>query len=308
MFYLFLFFISCVYADFYVQKVPVSDLRLIPSVAATEGFDPYEESQGLLGDFFESTGKEKGDFIEVRALSQLNFNEPLEAWMLKESLQKVEKLPTPSLIVNKPWTTLYVSVPMQGDKVSGYLMPAPLGSYLEGVEKEEERYKVKLPGGKFGYIPLEDVDEITSKTNEEIRKQLVENGSALIGSRYYLGGASPSYKEAWFGPRTGFDAGSLAYLLYKAQGKIVPRHILAQYVATTKVEHLQIGDLLFLAEEESKKFHHVLIYMGGELFLEASPFSGVRLVNIEERIGKPLKQIQHKDKIGTNYIYFGSFL
>lgn len=298
------------FAQKFVLKVPVSDLRIKPVEALGNlDHDPLQDSQALLGDCFEQNGSEENEFIKVNALNQINFGVPLNAWIKKEDLQEVKEFPTYNLTVIKPWTYILATVaPNAGKKNGAYLLPVSLGTNLEGV-KEYDRYKVKLPNGHNGYIMVSDVEELKEKSVEEIRKNILKIGSMLIGNPYYWGGASAYHIEGWDGPQTGVDCSGLVYILYKSQGIQVPRDSRPQQAFAKKVYTLEPGDLVFLADADNKKVHHVMIYAGGEMLLEAHQTgSFIRLISFEERIGKPLSQLFDSDVVGNSIVYFGSFL
>jgi hypothetical protein len=297
----------------YLVKVPVADLRLKPISSDQSGsHDPLQDSQALLGDFVETTEdevKEVDGFIKVKVLNQKTISGVLVDWIEKKSLQKVDVFPTYNLSVVVPWTNMYVSVPMGKENMQGYLMPASLGTYLEGIEKTGDVWKVRLPDGKIANALIRDVELLKEKSTDEIRYGVLENGLKLLGNPYYWGGASAYRGDDWFGPHTGVDCSGLVYLLYKSQGIQVPRDANPQYEFSCKTNSLKPADLVFLARKDGGKVHHVMIYVGDDQLLEAHQTgSTVRLVSFEARIGLPLHKITSGQTIGDSIVYFGSLI
>lgn len=292
----------------YLVKVPVADLRVEPKASDQSGrHDPIQDSQALLGDYLEGI-KELNGFIKVKALNQVNFSKPLTAWIEKKDITPIDQFPNYNLVVTAAWTNLYVSTPMDKKNFQGYLIPVCLGTYLEGIEKTDEAWKVRLPDGKMATAIAKDVSELKKKNPDEIRSGVLQSANLLLGSPYYWGGASVYKKEEWFGPHTGVDCSGLVYLLYKSQGMQVPRNSQPQWSICKKNVTLEPGDLVFLARPESKKVHHVMIFAGNNMLIEAHQTgSTVRKVSFDARIGKPQSQIMSGDIVGKEMVLYGSF-
>jgi cell wall-associated NlpC family hydrolase len=292
----------------YLVRVPVADLRIERVLSNQNGDHDYlQDSQSLLGDYLEGI-EEAGDFVKVKVLNQEDFSKPLIDWIERKNIVPVDNFPNYNLVVTEPWTNLYVSVPIGKKNLQGYLVPVSLGTYLEGVEKTEESWKVKLPDGKIATAIAKDVSLLKKKSFDEIRQGVLEKAMLLLGSPYYWGGASAYRGDEWFGPHTGVDCSGLVYLLYKAQGMQVPRNSQAQWAFCKQNAKIVPGDLVFLARSETKKVHHVMIYAGDNTLIEAHQTgSTVRLVSFDARIGKPFEQIMSGDLIGNEIVYFGSF-
>jgi cell wall-associated NlpC family hydrolase len=292
----------------YLVKDSVVDLRIeaIPS-NQSGSYDPLQDSQVLLGDFLEGI-EERGDFAKVKVLNQVNYSKPIINWIEKKHLVAVNEFPTYNLVVSGPWTNLYVSVPIGKKNLQGYLVPVSLGTYLEGIEKTEEAWKVRLPDGKIATAIAKDVSEIKKKLPEDIRAGVLEAATKLLGNPYYWGGASAYRNDDWMGPHTGVDCSGLVYLTYKSQGMQVPRDSQPQWAFCKQHANIKPGDLVFLARPETKKIHHVMIYAGDNMLIEAHQTgSTVRLVSFDARIGKPFNQIMSGDTVGESIVYFGSF-
>lgn len=287
----------------YIVKVPITDLRIEPIPSDKSGkHDALQDTQALLGDPLEFL-EEKDEWIKVNVLTQ-----SVEGWVEKRTLQRVDDFPEYNLVVSVPWTNIYVSVPI-GSHPQGFLMPASLGTYLQGIEDRGERWKVAMPDGKIGYVMTSDIRLLEKLSEDEVRKGIIESGNKLVGNPYYWGGAS-AYKDpaSWSGPASGVDCSGLVYLLYKAYGMKVPRNSTEQYTFSNKdISSLKPGDLLFFAKPETGKVHHVMIYVENDLLLE-SPETGssIRFISATDRIGKPIDQITPGEIINDRIIYFGS--
>ncbi len=94
----------------------------------------------------------------------------------------------------------------------------------------------------------------TDKTNAQ---QVVDFGKTLIGTPYLYGGTSPK----------GFDCSGLVQFVYKQVGIFLPRTSHAQYQSLTKIDHPEVGDLVFFAYD--KHINHVGIYVGNNKMLHA---------------------------------------
>lgn len=86
-----------------------------------------------------------------------------------------------------------------------------------------------------------------------------------IGLPYVWGGDGPAHGEA------GFDCSGLTNAAYAAAGVNLPRTAHTQYFATTRVDHLRPGDLVFYGSPRTK-IHHVGLYIGNGQMINAPTF------------------------------------
>jgi len=102
-----------------------------------------------------------------------------------------------------------------------------------------------------------------------------------VGTSYAWGGGSLSGPSEGWGIDAGvigFDCSGLTRYAYYQAGISIPRNSIAQYASLPHVSgsNLQRGDLVFWATDTSNPgtIHHVAIYLGGNMIIEA-PESGL---------------------------------
>jgi murein DD-endopeptidase len=110
--------------------------------------------------------------------------------------------------------------------------------------------------------PVKPATGYTSDTGEKAAKTAI----SMIGRPYKYQGDSPS----------GFDCSGLVRYSYLTAGLEVPHGTLALKNVTRPVgKNMQIGDLLFFSER-GKKYSHVGIFIGSDLFVHA-PSTGQKV-------------------------------
>ncbi|MDQ0217366.1 NlpC/P60 family protein [Peribacillus cavernae] len=183
-------------------------------------------------------------------------------------------LPKVQLAANDDWnikqgkvTTVNSKKAMLYSESDKILFELSYQTTLPVLEEQSDRVKVKLPTGT-GFLMRQDVAVFSSyygraKGNG---KDIISAGEKFLGLPYVWGGMS-SY---------GFDCSGFSYMMYRANGYIIPRDAGDQAEAGFRVEPdaKQPGDLLFFAHEEGKgNIHHVGIYYGDGKLLH-SPKTG----------------------------------
>ncbi|MFA6915885.1 MAG: C40 family peptidase [Parachlamydiales bacterium] len=89
----------------------------------------------------------------------------------------------------------------------------------------------------------------------------------------------------------GIDCSGLIHYLYRRCGKVIPRNSADQYKFSQHIQlkDLQPRDLLFLS---LNKIYHVMIYLGGEIWFEATSDSmNVRQATTTQKLGIPLSEM-----------------
>ncbi len=141
----------------------------------------------------------------------------------------------------------------------------------------------------------------------DIKKEIIDKGSQLIGSPYRTGGANPS----------GFDCSGLVNYLYKPHVPSLPRTAsqLSRYGTTINKGDLSAGDLVFYATGVDKnEITHVGIYIGQNTLIQAvsaGPSRGVVLTDLDEKYWKsrfkwikrvvPEETEKKQEEININY-------
>lgn len=129
--------------------------------------------------------------------------------------------------------------------------------------------QVVTPGGP-GRVPAASV----GPPRELTARSILADGRKFLGLRYLWGGLSD-----W-----GMDCSGLIWNLFRAHGRTIPRDADPQFRSGRKVglKRLQPADFLFWGTR--KYVHHVALYVGDGLMMEAPDSSGrVRIVPIRWR-------------------------
>lgn len=122
-------------------------------------------------------------------------------------------------------------------------------------------------------------NNVTNRGEEVDRSQSANSGnvvsyaSSFLGTRYILGGASPS----------GFDCSGFTMYVYGKYGVNLAHSARAQASVGTVVDraNLQAGDLVLFKGATGNSIGHVGIYIGGNNFIHASnPSDGVKITSM----------------------------
>lgn len=122
-------------------------------------------------------------------------------------------------------------------------------------------------------------NNVTNRGEEVDRSQssnagnVVSYASSFLGTRYILGGASPS----------GFDCSGFTMYVYGKYGVNLTHSARAQSSVGTAVDraNLQAGDLVLFKGATGNSIGHVGIYIGGNNFIHASnPSDGVKITSM----------------------------
>lgn len=122
-------------------------------------------------------------------------------------------------------------------------------------------------------------NNVTNRGEEVDRSQSANSGnvvsyaSSFLGTRYILGGASPS----------GFDCSGFTMYVYGNYGVSLAHSARAQASVGTAVDraNLEAGDLVLFKGATGNSIGHVGIYIGGNNFIHASnPSDGVKITSM----------------------------
>lgn len=113
---------------------------------------------------------------------------------------------------------------------------------------------------------------------QEIYKNIIQEGQALVGTPYRYGGISPS----------GFDCSGFVNYLYKRFVPDIPRvsRDIASFGKPVKRDSISPGDLVFFATGSSPGITHLAIYIGQDSILHAisnGPNRGVSISSLSAR-------------------------
>ncbi|MBR8533992.1 C40 family peptidase [Carboxylicivirga sediminis] len=140
------------------------------------------------------------------------------------------------------------------------------GSLLTVVEKQKDKVLLSLPDGRSGTVGADVVREFEMAgalpTLES--QDLIEVSKEFMGLPYLWGGTSSK----------AVDCSGFLKNIYFLNGYILARDASQQIKygqpITLQVEALQVGDLLFFGDAESKKVTHVGMYIGDTEFIHSS--------------------------------------
>jgi cell wall-associated NlpC family hydrolase len=146
---------------------------------------------------------------------------------------------------------------------------APFGARLEVLDGPiaDRWYEVRLPGGDNGFVQKGDlrVSNAADHPAAVNPAELVATGRRLLGVPYLWGGMTP----------LGLDCSGFVSLLYRAQGRLLPRDAGPQFrdekAAPVERDQLAAGDLVFFGKTRDK-ITHVGLYVGGGRFLNATTY------------------------------------
>lgn len=226
-------------------------------------------------------------------------------------MQLIVKVPVADLR-NKPLHLLPRDFSHHPERLSQLLKNEKLhlirqeGAWLFVEAIEQPCFKEKW-GGYFGWVHIDEVEEIDSFTPQHVvvkpwidnlsygtylenpisgsrplntpfsRETLLKEALFFIDSPYLWGGRG-SYSEKLI---SGVDCSGIISLLYRAQGITVPRDAHDQSLKAKPISHaeLEAGDLIFLRPTTKPRVTHVMIYYDKTSLLE-SPKTGekVRLI------------------------------
>ncbi|MBI3317791.1 MAG: C40 family peptidase [Candidatus Omnitrophica bacterium] len=258
--------------------VPVADLRGEPASAlAQREHDPLEETQLLYGDPVEVV-EEKGDWVRVRAVDQLEWNhhgrwEGYPGWMEKKILSSFSGEWEPNLAVSAKWAKI-LALPQTDAPV---LLELSLGTRVMGTAQIHPAggggspwWKIQLLSGGSGWIPAGQASPLVPgpllfEEALALRARCVETAQLFLGDPYYWGGRS-AYRRDWTAPpHVGVDCSGLVSLVYQANGISIPRDAHEQWMRAAEIpeEKLSPGDLVFLFDpKDRKRVTHVMLYVG----------------------------------------------
>lgn len=253
--------------------------------------------------------EEKNGWYKVRAMEQLVIDRKGSrgclGWVKAENIRIVDKPATEiNLVVTALRGVVYANSLLSSESA---IMNFSCGTKLKGDVHDAQSYKVQLLGDAYGFIAASDVcvqEEIKRIHVDALRKKIAQQALQFLPIPYIWGGRNAQ----------GVDCSALIQLAYLSCGVTVPRYAHGQWMACKPVElnQLQQGDLIFLGaiRDDQLVMIHVMLYLGGDMLLEAHGFLGkVRLIDVCERLGKPLKELRNGDSVLLRrFIYGGRFI
>lgn len=274
-----------------IVKVPVADLRKERDISHRVGdFDPLQETQLLYNEVVEVVERREG-WVYVRAVEQLKQGAQggwvgYPGWVEEAALYPLRARSVFDWVVTSLWTEV---------RSDDQTFSVPLGTRFETIGRIGKHWQVKLAGGGVGSVAAADGRSLPVLFD---REGCLAFGRQFLGQPYLWGGRS-SHRSGEGYLWTGVDCSSLVQLLYRLFGIQLPRDSHDQYLFCEPVplHDLRVGDLLFLKDTKiPDRIGHVMFYAGEGKLLEAvRTFNKVRIVTLQEKMGKSLDQLSSTD-------------
>jgi SH3-like domain-containing protein len=145
------------------------------------------------------------------------------------------------------------------------------GNVLELLETNEQTFRVQLPDGRTGYVPIAHAVPYerwkNSRSTDDL--SLINTAKQMMGSPYLWGGTSPK----------GMDCSGFTKTIYFLNGKVIPRDASQQILEGELVdteknwEDLEVGDLLFFGvpatADTKERVVHVGMWIGENRFIHS---------------------------------------
>ena len=309
----------------------VADLRRQPvDPAGGYDYDDLQETQLLLNEILLYQGQ-NDDWYQVEAIEQQDFSRQdlwrgLPGWVRKKSVLEVEKVKRNNVVIKEVAACVY----REPDKVSKRtIATASMGTrfHVSG-EIKKGFCRIALPKGGNGWVMKRGTRSMTRKVGEkQLRKAIVSTAKLFLGVPYLWGGrsAGPVMSDQFLAisenrkPGTlnreadvvrGVDCSGLVNLVFRANNVNIPRNAHVQWMVTPKItlDAMQPGDLIFMSKvKEFYEISHVMIFVGGDEFVEASEAERVVKINtFHDKFGKTLVELAKHDLVIENRkIYCG---
>ena len=310
---------------------PIADLRKEPLDPAQGDYeyDDLQETQLLLNEVLLYRG-ENDEWYQVEAIEQSDFTpEALwrgyPGWVRKRVVREVKKVKRNTIVIKGKAAYVY----KEPDQASKTIMTVSMGTRFHATGEIMGGFcQVSLPKGGNGWVVKRNTRDMTRKTDEkQLRRSIVNTAKLFLGVPYLWGGRSIKSearsqrsevrRNSKLGTRNpqpdvvrGVDCSGLTNLVFRANNIDIPRNAHVQWMVTPKItqEAMQPGDLIFVSnQDEFYKISHVMIYLGGDEFIEALETGTIVKINsFRDKFGKTLVELAKQDLVIENKkIYCG---
>ena len=290
--------------------VPVSNLmsKPVPKIKVKLD-DPLHLSQLLYGEKI-TLLEARGSWVKIAANEQLDFRkghwQGYQGWIQAKDISFATN-PAPNSVVRIRQAILH-----RGQE----FLNLSVGTRLDKLGNNGSLSVVALPDDTTAEIDSSALYPFYHSIDAQSRAEIIRTAELFLGTSYYWGGRSGVQPDL----SIGVDCSGLVSLAYRVIGVDIPRDSFAQKLKSRPLKNTQMktGDLIFLSDPQNqKRISHVMIYTGGDGFIESRKSSGqVMRSSFKERFGYPLSEINYGEKV-TDYsypkpkkrfIYFGSYL
>lgn len=284
--------------EFLIVTAPVANLREEP-VEASSGYthDNLQKTQLLCNEILLCNEKH-GDWYHVEATEQRRATPEgnwhgYPGWVKKASVMFLDALPAFNAVVKIHQTAITASP----DDRAATMFFVPMGTRLTIEDSgNADYYKTNFSDGREGWVRKKSVNRTCTVIDaQQLRQDIVETARLFLNTPYLWGGRSPSIPGGALSVVTGVDCSGLTNLAYRAHNLDIPRDACDQWSASTHIRcnALDAADLIFVsAERAHDNIIHVMLYTGGEEFIEASDTEkGVAVNTFEKKFGRRLQDI-----------------
>jgi len=303
---------------------PIVDLLRGPVDPTRYGQNNHDlqETQLLFNEILLYRG-ENDEWYQAEAIEQPDFSPEMlwrgyPGWVRKKATREVERAKKNNMVIKRKSAHVY----KEPDQVSKVMMTVSIGTRFHGTGEIAGAYcQVSLPNIGNGWVMKRDTRSIARSSNEkQLRKSIVSTAKLFLGVPYLWGGRSlNSEARKYSKPGTrnpqeevayGVDCSGLTSLVFRANNIDIPRNAHVQWMVTPKITYdaMQSGDLIFVSKiGEFYTICHVMIFLGGDEFIEASETdTAVRINTFVDKFGKTLPELAKQGLIVDNrQIYCG---
>ena len=284
---------------------------------------PEHESQLLFGEYVLFEDKEEKlnnqTWIFVYCLEQFDAKlAPLTGWIKKQDTVKTDYIEKKDIVLTtKNWTTLYSQ-----DNIP--LLDIPIGTktkFISLISKNNiVEHRIKTPNNIITNTYSDKIklfkQKISKYNNNDISKKIRKNIKNItpifLNMPYSWGGRTPYSANSYF--QTSIDCSGFVNLVYRCCGLAIPRNSGDLYEYCNKLNsgaELETGDFVFLADIETKKINHVLLFLQDQILQESigsqEPYAN-RTIEFKDRFCNNKENLNSGEEIGNKIIYFGSIL
>ena len=269
--------------------VPVSNLmsKPVPKMKVRLD-DPLHLSQLLYGEKI-TLLKARGSWVQIAADEQMDFRQGrwqgYHGWIQSKDISFALN-PAPNSVVRIRQAILH-----RGQE----FLNLSVGTRLKKLGNNGSLSVVLLPDDTTAEIDSSALYPSRHPVDAQSRAEIIRTAELFLGTSYYWGGRSGVQPDL----SIGVDCSGLVNLAYRVIGIDIPRDSFAQKLKSRPVKNTQMktGDLIFLSDPKNKKrISHVMIYTGGDGFIESRKSSGqVLRSSFKERFGRPLSEINSQE-------------
>jgi cell wall-associated NlpC family hydrolase len=303
---------------------PIADLRREPLDPARGDYeyDDLQETQLLLNEVLLYRG-ENDEWYQVEAIEQSDFTpEALwrgyPGWVRKRAIREVKKVKRNTIVIKGKGAYVY----KEPDQASKTIITVSMGTRFHATGQITGDFcQISLPENGNGWVSKRNTRSMTREAGEkQLRRSIVNTAKLFLGVPYLWGGRSiksevrKNSKPGTLNPQPdvvrGVDCSGLINLVFRANNIDIPRNAHVQWMVTPKISYdaTQPGDLVFVSNVgEFYKISHVMIYLGGDEFIEALETGTIVKINsFRDKFGKTLVELAKQDLVIENKkIYCG---